>query len=522
MAVDAASVPVLEAKGLSKTFGERTVLKDVTLQIIAGEVHGLLGENGSGKSTFIKILSGFHAPDDGGELIVRGAPVRLPLKVTDPTRLGIGFVHQELAIFGSGTVLENVRVGRFATTAGWRIPWRRERRLVRERLARFDLRLDPDMPVSQLGPIERATIAIIRALDQCGESGHAVLVLDEPTVYLPTEGVEQLFGAVREVASRGIGVLFVTHRLEEVRAITDRVTVLRDGERVLTARTDSVTDNDLIETILGFALTELYPQQHDSAGAPVLEARNVSGRVVDDVSLHAAAGEIVGVTGLVGMGFDELPYLLFGASEAATGTVRLRGREYELSELMPRAAVAAGIGMIPANRAADGAVTAASVADNMTLLTLGDYFRGGRLRHREELAEAKRLMATFDVRPREPRQPFGTFSGGNQQKALLAKWLTRRPPVLLMHEPTQGVDIGARRDIFAKIREAADAGTAAIIASTEYEDLVNLCDRVLVFRHGRIVGELTGSALTEDRLLDQVLRGYAPVGEPDPGAGRVG
>jgi len=312
---------VLAAKGLSKTFGERTVLKGVTLEIFAGEVHGLLGENGSGKSTLIKILSGFHAPDAGGELIVRGTPIRLPLRVTDPSRLGIGFVHQELAIFESGTVVENIRVGRFDTVAGWRIPWRQERRLARERLSRFDLNIDPDTPVSELGPIERAMIAIIRALDQCQGSAHTLLVLDEPTVYLPKEGVAQLFGAIREVASRGIGVLLVSHRLEEVRAIADRVTVLRDGERVLTAATDSVTDDQLIETILGFALTELYPRQRDSAGASVLDAQNITGRVVHDVNLRVAQGEIVGVTGLLGMGFDELPYLLFGASDVAGGSL---------------------------------------------------------------------------------------------------------------------------------------------------------------------------------------------------------
>jgi ribose transport system ATP-binding protein len=273
-----------------------------------------------------------------------------------------------------------------------------------------------------------------------------------------------------------------------------------------------VTDDELIETILGFALTELYPQQHESAGAPVLEARHVFGQMVNDVDLVVGRGEIVGITGLAGTGFDELPYLLFGASATASGTLRLNGHEHDLAALTPRSALAAGISMIPANRAHDGAVTAASVADNMTLLTLGGYFRGGRLRHREELADARRLMEDFDVRPREPRQPFAAFSGGNQQKALLAKWLTRHPPLLLMHEPTQGVDIGARRDIFARIRETADEGTAVVVASTEYEDLVNLCDRVMVFRHGRVASELRGPALSEERLRDEVLRGDIPVG----------
>jgi ribose transport system ATP-binding protein len=503
----ASQVPVLEARALSKTFSGRTVLHDFDFDLRAGEVHGILGENGSGKSTFIKILSGFQGPDPGGELWIRGEPIRLPMKVTDPAALGIGVVHQDLALFESGTVLENVRIGRFGTTGAWRIPWRRERRIVAGLLADFGLDLDPRTPLAQVGPIERAMVAIVRALDQLHGAQRAVLVLDEPTAYLPTDGVDRLFAAVRDVASRGIGVIFVTHRLEEVAAITDRVTVLRDGKRIVTAKTSSMTEDQLIEAILGFELTDLYPTPHASAATTVVHAYGVRGAVVDDVQLSLRSGEIVGVTGLVGMGFDELPYLLFGASEHASGSLEVEDRRYDLQELSPHAAIAAGLALLPANRLRDAAVGAATAAENMTFVTLSRYFKGGRLRHGRERAAARELMDAFDVRPREPRQRFATFSGGNQQKALLAKWLSRRPRVLLMHEPTQGVDIGARRDIFAKIRTAADEGGAVLIASAEYEDLANLCDRVLVLRHGRIVSELSGERLTHERVLDHVLRG---------------
>lgn len=498
---------VLEARRIGKTFAGKTVLEGLDLELRIGEVHALLGENGSGKSTFIKILSGFHFPDPGGELYLRGEPVRLPMKITDPTDLGIGFVHQDLALFEEGTVLESVRVGRYATGGGWRIPWRRERRHVARALSDFGLDISPRTPIAQLGPIERAMVAIVRALDQLHGREEAVLVLDEPTVYLPTDGVDRLFAAVRDVAARGVGVLFVTHRLEEVRAVTDRVTVLRDGRRVHVGPTAAMTQDQLIQTILGFELKELYPTPHSAAGATVLTASGVGGEVLDDLSLTLHGGEIVGVTGLVGMGFDEVPYALFGASEFARGTIRLGDRDLDLERLDPREAVAQGLALLPANRARDGAVPTASAAENMTLVSLARFFEGGRLRHGRERAEARSLMDEFDVRPRQPRLRFENFSGGNQQKALLAKWLVRKPRVLLMHEPTQGVDIGARRDIFAKIRRAADEGAAVLIASAEYEDLANLCDRVLVFRRGKVLGELARTNLTHQRLLDHVLRG---------------
>lgn len=498
--------PVLRVRGITKTFGEVAVLRNFELALAPGEVHGLLGENGSGKSTLIKILSGFYAPDAGGELWVRGSPVRLPLQVTDPPKLGMGFVHQDLPLFDSGSVLENVRAGGFATGPGWRIRWRRERQAVRRALKAFGLQISPDTLITSLGPIERALIAIVRALEQLQAVEHATLVLDEPTAYLPRDGVERLFAAIRDVAARGTAILFVTHRLDEVAQVTDRVTVLRDGERVLTRDTRELTQEQLIEAILGFKLTDLYPEPHPPSGRPMLEASGAYGDVVRDVTLRIGEGEIVGVTGLVGMGFDELPYLLFGATPRASGRLRVGDNSWELGELRPRKAMQSGIALVPANRRRDGAVGDATVAENMTLLMMKDHFRRGRLDHGAERREVVELMEQYDVRPRNPAQRFGLLSGGNQQKVLLAKWLTIAPRVLLLHEPTQGVDVGARRELFAKIRAAADAGTGVMIASAEYEDLAQLCDRVLILRHGRLVSQLGGASLTYERVVDQVLR----------------
>jgi ribose transport system ATP-binding protein len=469
-------------------------------------VHGLLGQNGSRKSTLIKILAGYHAPDAGGTLAVRGERVELPLRPADPRRLGLAFVHQDLALVDTATVLENLRVGRYETRAGWRIPWRRERQAVRAALARFGLGISPDASVASLREVDRAMVAILRALEQLRVVERGVLVLDEPTAYLPRDGVERLFAAVREIAGMGFAVLFVTHRLEEVTAITDRVSVLRDGALVACEPTASLDEAALIERILGFSLDDLYPEPHHARGDVVLRASGVSGSLVRDFSFELRRGEILGITGLLGMGWEQVPYLLFGAEPALGGELEILGRRLDLGRLAPREAMAAGIALLPANRLRDGSAPLATVTENMTLATLPRYYRNGLLRRRAEQSTVYRLMGHFDVRPREPGRSLSTLSGGNQQKVLIAKWFATHPRVFLMHEPTQGVDVGARRQIFSHIRTAVEDGMPVVLASSEYEDLANLCDRVIVFRHGRPVSELAGETLTHARIVEQCFR----------------
>jgi len=503
--------PVLSARNFSKTFSGKTVLQGLDLDILPGEVHGLLGQNGSGKSTFIKILAGYHAPDDGASLTVSGAPVSLPLDPRAPQLLGLSFVHQDLGLVPEMSVLENLRVGNFETRAGWRIPWRRERQRVRESLQPFGLgHLEPEAEVRTLREVERALIAIVRALDRLKGEERGVLVLDEPTAYLPRDGVERLFAAVRTVASQGVGVLFVTHRLEEVRALTDRVTILRDGAHVETAATASLSEYELIERILGRTLGELYPGAHEMQGELALSAHDVSGSVVDEFAIDVRRGEIVGLTGLLGMGHEQAPHLLFGSQRAESGRVSLGGRDYDLRRMSPRDAIAAGLALLPANRLREGAVQNATVTENVTLTTLPSYFTRGVLRHRRERREVTDLLHEFHVTPAEPGRILAKLSGGNQQKALLAKWFATRPQVFLLHEPTQGVDIGAKKQIFAQIRDLADAGGSVILASVEYADLAHLCNRVLVFRDGRVVTELYGAELTEERIVEQCFASGRP------------
>jgi len=497
---------IVDAKGWSKTFTGRTVLRDVDLAIRPGEVHGLVGQNGSGKSTFIKILAGFHTPDAGASLKVRGEQVQLPLRGGTARDLGLSFVHQDLGLIDTATVLENLRIGNYETRAAWYVPWSRERQRVRRALARFGLEVDPDTKVADLREVDRAIVAIVRAIDQLERFDAGVLVLDEPTAFLPRDGIEQLFQAVRDIAASGFGVLFVTHRLDEILALTNRVSVLRDGALVAMVDTPSTTEEDLIARILGFSLDDLYPTPHKADGEVVLGVRELSGRIVDGLSFDVHGGEILGLTGLQGMGYEEVPYLLFGATPAVGGSVSVGAISAKASALSPPDALRMGLALLPANRQRWGIVGPASVGENTTIPTLGRYFRGGVLRHRRETADVRRLIDAFDVRPPEADRQISTLSGGNQQKALLGKWFATDPKALLLHEPTQGVDVGARRQIFAQIRDVAAGGMSFVMASTEYEDLAHLCDRVLVFRNGRVVAELHGTELTQERIVEQCFR----------------
>jgi ribose transport system ATP-binding protein len=503
---DGAPGAVLSAANVSKTFAGRTVLRSLDLDVMPGEVHGFVGQNGSGKSTFIKILAGFHEPDPGSRIFFRGERVPLPILPDQPRALGISFVHQDLGLAEPMSVLDNLRVGRYERGFAGRINWSRERRRVREALDSFGLDVAADTLVSSLSEVEAAMVAIIRALEELREVESGLLVLDEPTAYLPRDGVNRLFDGVRRAAASGVGILFVSHRLEEVHSLTDRVTVLRDGEQVVTASTDTLTEEMLIEHILGRRLQDLYPSGEATRGSVRFEARGIRGKIVNDFSMSVGSGEVVGLTGLLGMGFEEIPYLLFGAQPALAGDMVVDGVMTDVTRLSPRRAIQAGLALLPANRQRLGGVAAATITENATLATVGAYVSGGRLRPRREERAVAEMLHEYQVTPAEPRRSFGTLSGGNQQKVLVAKWFWTEPSVLLLHEPTQGVDVGARRQIFDRIHAAALDGKAVVVASSEYEDLANLCDRVYVFRDGRVVAELSGEALTEHRIVEAAFR----------------
>ena len=499
-------VPALRLSHLSKTFGSAKALDDVALTLERGEVHGLVGRNGSGKSTLIKVLSGYHVPDDGSRLEIGGREVPLPILPAEAYRHGLSFVHQDLGLLPDMTVLDNIRVGRFRTGAGWRIRWGDERALVAEALERASVRVAPDKLVGELGAVDRALVAIVRGLLDLAHTEHGILVLDEPTAYLPRDSVERLFATVRSVAAAGTTVVFVSHRLDEVMAITDRTTVLRDGKVVATVSTADTDEERLIEVMLGGDLGDFYPEPHHPSTDVAFAVRDLSGPIAHDVTFDVHAGEIVGLTGIAGAGYDEVPYLAFGARPARGGSLQVGGVDLPCAGLTPRQAMAAGLALLPADRQRASGVGELSLTRNVSLPVLGRYFDKGRLQHRAERSRVAELLAAYTVRPPLPDAPLGQLSGGNQQKALLAKWMQREPEVLLLHEPTQGVDVGAKQDVFERLREAAENGAAVVYSSAEYEDLAHLCDRVLVFQGGRIVATLSGADLTEERIVERCYR----------------
>ncbi|MGH2860582.1 MAG: sugar ABC transporter ATP-binding protein [Solirubrobacteraceae bacterium] len=477
------------------------VLSDVGLEVSHGEVRGLIGANGSGKSTLIKVLSGYHTPDPGGSLTVLGEQLPLPVLPDRATRAGMCFIHQDLGLIPQLSVLENLRVGRFEPRRGWRISWRTERAIVRRALARFDLDIAPETLVESLPSVQRVLVAVVRAFWDLEQTSGGVLVLDEPTAYLPRDGVEQLFDAVRRAAHAGVAVIFVSHRLEEIGMITDSVTVLRDGHLIGTARTADLTESDLVEMIVGEKL-EMASFRARSAGDVVLQAIKLSGKVAHDVTLDLHRGEVLGLTGLMGMGHEEVPYLLFGAS-AATGELEFGGRRIAAGEMSPRRAMGAGMVLLPGDRQGASGAGNLSVAENVTLPTVERFFTRGILRPGRERSHVLELLRQYDVRPPAPSHKLEALSGGNQQKALVAKWLERKPRIFLMHEPVQGVDVSAREDIARVIVQMASDGGSVIVSSSEYEDLARLCSRVLVFRDGRIASELAGDALSKERIIER-------------------
>jgi ribose transport system ATP-binding protein len=502
--ISPAAPPSLRFEHLSKTFGGARALDDVALTVGRGEVHGLLGQNGSGKSTLIKVLSGFHAPDPGARLWIGDDEILLPLPAGAFRSLGIAFVHQHLGLIPSMTVLENLLVGEHATTGNWRISWRRAARRAQRLFTRFGLDLDPFSDVERLSSVQRALLAIVRAFDQLETTGasNRLLVLDEPTPFLPEEDVGKLFALVRSVVSEGASVIFVSHDIDEVMEITDRVTVLRDGRVAGTVDTPGASKADIVRMIVGRSvdLDAMRPPQREF-GADAATISGLKGRTVNDLSLRVAAGEVVGVTGLIGSGYDEVVSLAFGANTARAGALVLHGRAFDLARMTPHRAIKEGIVYIPADRLAAAVVPALSVADNVTLPIL-KLFNSHRLNWRGIEARAAELNAALDVRPRDPLLPLSALSGGNQQKVVLNKWFQMRPKLVLLDEPTQGVDVGAREQVFSDISRIAREGASVICASSDHEQLAAICDRVLVLSRGRLVTVLEGKAISKSAIAE--------------------
>ena len=497
---------LLQMRGIVKTFPGVRALDGVDLRVRAGEVHCLLGQNGAGKSTLIKVLAGAHQPD-AGSIELRGEPVSLTSPIA-ALRAGVATMYQELDLVPWLSVAENVFLGGELSRFGFgrRGATRAKTRQLLGRLGHPEI--NPSVAVAALPPAAQQLVSMARALAHDA----AIIVMDEPSAALASDEVKNLFRVIGELTAAGVSVIYISHRLEEIRQIGHRVTVLKDGRTVATELDAKTTPTrELVAFMTGRALEHAFPQRTSvPTGEPLLKVEGLTRRgEFADVSFQVRPGEVVGIAGLVGAGRSEVLETIAGARRPDAGRVEVGGKSLR-SGSVP-AAVRAGMGLAPEERKSQGLVLGMSVAHNLTLATMSRFAGAGLVRRGEELRAARDLTGQLQLRPADPRREVRTLSGGNQQKVVVGRWLMRGSKVLLLDEPTRGVDVGARAEMYRLIRELADSGVAVVIVSSEVPEVLGLADRVLVMREGQVIHEAAAGELTEADVLDMVMEGSVSV-----------
>ena len=482
---------LLKIESLSKTFPGVLALDNINLTLDAGEIVGLVGHNGSGKSTLVKVLAGIHRPDAGARIDLGGS---------------IHFIHQDLGLVPMLNTVENLDLGR--RKGSWAFaPTRRDERAEAERLiSRFGASFDVSVPISKISPAECTIVALARATASWSDDRN-ILVLDEPTATLHGEEAERLRAVVRQLAANGTGIIYISHHLGEIVELADRAVVMRDGRVILDAARGEFDRERLVAAISGRASAEptpLWPSERKRAVK--LRVRALSAEGIDKLDLEVCSGEIVGLSGLIGSGMEHALGAIFGSRTCTSGLVEVSGRT--VPRMSPKHAMKAGLAYLPGDRRRLGAVLAMSAGENLTLSSLSSICgKMGALDLVREWATVEHDMRTVSVRPPYPDQNFALFSGGNQQKILIAKWLRTKPSVLMFDEPTQGVDVGAQSGIYQLIRQAAADGAAVLIASTDEKELATICDRVVVISEGAVLTELVGDEVSESRII-RASRGH--------------
>lgn len=495
---------LLRMRGISKSYDGVRALRGVSFDLAAGEVHALVGENGAGKSTLVKAITGAVVPD-AGEILLDGRPVALP----DPTTarsLGIRAVYQQPALFPDLSVAENIALGLGAGRAFRRVRWRALRERARALLARAGAAIDPEAEVRRLSMPEQQLVEIARAIG----AGARILVLDEPTASLGGREVERLFGVIRELRAGGTGIVYISHRLEELPEVADRVTALRDGELVATHPMQAVSRAELIRMMVGRDVSAVFPKRPMEPGPTRLAVRGLTREAdgIRDVSFDVRRGEILGLAGLVGAGRTETARLIFGLAPCDRGTIEIDGRPITIRS--PADAVAAGIAYVPEDRRRHGVIPEMSVADNTTLAVLRRVAAHGWLDRRREDALAEAYVERLGVKTPSVATPVGSLSGGNQQKVALARWLATDPKVLVLDEPTQGIDVGAKAEIHRLMGDLAARGLAIVMISSELPEILGMSDRIAVMHAGRIAAVVDRDGATQESLLALALGEAAP------------
>jgi rhamnose transport system ATP-binding protein len=487
--------PLVELRGIAKRYGGVQALADVSFSIASSTVHALVGENGAGKSTLVKILTGVVHPDEG-ELAVDGEPQR----IGDPQaahRLGIVAMYQEPTVFQDLTVAENVFAGRHPRTGVGAVDWGAMRGEAARVLDELGVDFGPSTPVRGLGVADRQLLEIAKALS----SSARLLIMDEPTAALSPHEVENLFATVRRLRERGVAVVFISHRLEEVSEIADTITVLRDGRHIATRPAAEVSHGQLIRLMVGRSLDALFPKEEAEIGDVVLRARGLTRRgVFSNVSFELKRGEIVGLAGFVGSGRTEVARSIFGIDPLDRGELAIDGRPFRPRS--PRATLRRGLAYLPEDRLHQGLVQPMSVGENVSLAVLPELTPGGLLRPGRERSLARRFMDQLRIKATSPAQVVRSLSGGNQQKVVLAKWLAAEPRILILDEPTHGVDVGTKADVHRTISHLAAQGLTILLISSELPEVLGMSDRVLVMREGRLVAEFPRAEATEERVIE--------------------
>ncbi len=485
--------PLVALRGISKSFGAIQALDDVSFGIWPGETHMLLGENGAGKSTLMKILCGAYRADRG-EILHNGKPVRMA-SAADAQALGISVIFQEFSLVPYLDIAHNIYLGRYPRGRSGLVDLRRLYRESRSVLERIGFDIDPRQFVHQLGVAQQQMVEIAKALSQDAR----VLVMDEPTAALSDRESEQLFAMIAGLKARGVAIVYISHRMAEVFALGDRISVLRDGRLVRSLLPSEASPAELIRLMVGRSVDMTYPRQFRPAGEVMLEVRDLSAPSgIADVSLVVRSGEIVGLAGLVGSGRTEVARAIFGADPVTSGEVRLFGK---LHRGGPEASVKAGMGLIPESRKSEGLALMRSVTDNLVSAGLPGLFPDGVFNPSRARTLAREMVARLAVATRSLGREVGTLSGGNQQKIVIGKWLAAKARIFIFDEPTRGIDVGAKAQIFALIDQLVAAGAGVLMISSEQAEIVHVCDRAYVMRAKRIVGELGRSNLSEENIV---------------------
>jgi len=484
----------LEMRGMCKSFPGVQALKDVDFACRGGEVHALVGENGAGKSTLVKILAGDYEADEG-EIKIKGEQVEIR-NPGDALALGVSIIYQEFNLLPYMSVAENITLGRSPRSVGGTVHWRKMREQAESALARIGVEMDVREKVMNLSVAEQQLVEIAKALLMDAQ----IMVMDEPSAVLAGHELETLFNIIRSLKEQRVTIIYISHRLDEVFEIADRATVLKDGQFVGTVDIASATKGQLISMMVGRTLDETFPPIQGEIGEVILRVEGLnSGRKIRDVSFELHRGEVLGLAGLVGAGRTEVARAIFGADHFDSGNIYLDGREIRASD--PGHAVGLGVGMIPEDRKQHGFIPAMSVAKNITLPILDRLQKFGVIQQDKEDEIVEEYIDYLDIMVSSPDQEIQYLSGGNQQKVILAKWLSSQPKVIIMDEPTRGVDVGTKAEIYRLIRNLAGRGVGIIFISSELPEILGLSDRILVMYAGRIQGELSRDEATEERIL---------------------